>query len=749
MRHPKPPTHDYEELNPARKLLVFIFIGVALWYLSWRAGSLNPDALTFSLVIYGAELFGFLATLLHIFMTWRLRRRVSPPVPDGLKVAVFIPTYNESEDLVRNTLIAALHMDYPHETWLLDDGNRPAMKALAEELGAHYLARADNTHAKAGNLNHALAQTDADFIAVFDADHAPQRHFLERTLGYFVQDEKVAFVQTPQDFFNLDSYQHRRQPGKRFVWTEQSLFFRVIQRGKDTWNAAFFCGSCAVVRRDALERIGGFATETVTEDLHTSLRLHKLGYRSVYHPESLAFGLAPSNVVPFLKQRIRWGQGAMQVWRREGVLTARGLTLAQRLNYFASMSTYFDGWQKAIFYVAPVIVLLTGVMPITALGAEFFVRFIPYYVLSFWLFEELGRGYGRSVLIEQYNMSRFAAFAWATLALFRRALRFAVTPKGLSRTRETYRFLTPQFIILALNAIALPVGLALFMAIDNHLPVEAAVVNVMWASLNLALALSVVLFTLNRGDQRRGEYRFPIPLPARLHLAGGRQLATVDDISSSGCRLYGPMTESLQPGEVVTMDLALPSGQRTLDARVMSRIPGEGVESGYTRAVGCEFIWPTRVERDLLKLFLYGSDLQWHLHSLSEQSRTPLEWLADPFRRGRGKVPGEAHWNAITYEVEGQPGQSLGLLSLPASVDDPHQLLSFEPLPEAALLHGRLTTRTRQASFIARTGVGEVLDSPVAPLYLTSVRELDLEDTWQDVQTDADPRHRESVSAAA
>ncbi len=731
MNQPQVTRRDYEELSPARKLLVFTFIGVAVWYLSWRAGTLNPDALTFSLLLYGAELFGFTATLLHIFMTWRLKRRVSPPVPEGLKVAVFIPTYNESVDLVRNTLIAALHMDYPHETWLLDDGNRPAMRALAAELGARYLARGDNLHAKAGNLNHALGHTDAEFIAVFDADHAPQRHFLERTLGYFSADEKVAFVQTPQDFFNLDSYQHRWLPGRRSVWTEQSLFFRVIQRGKDTWNAAFFCGSCAVVRREALDRIGGFATETVTEDLHTSIRLHKLGYRSVYHPESLAFGVAPSNVVPFLKQRIRWGQGAMQVWRQEGVLTARGLTLAQRLNYFASMSTYFDGWQKAIFYLAPAVVLLTGVMPINALGMEFFVRFIPYYLLSFWLFEELGRGYGRTVLIEQYNMGRFAAFAWATLALFKRHLRFSVTPKGLSRARETYHFLTPQILILALNGIALPLGLALFMVLDNHLPLEAAVVNLIWASLNMALALSVVLFTLNRADQRRNEYRFPIPLPARIRTDSGEELlATVDDISSAGCRLYGPLPESLEPGRWISGEIALPSGRQSFRARVASRIASESPEGGYTKAIGCEFHWGSSQERDALKLFLYGSDLQWQLHSLSEQSRTPLDRLHRLIHGQSLREPALDHWSAVTFRV-GEDGQSeLGLISLPLDEDGPHRIISFHPLPEGVSIQGQLVTRTRQADFRAVTGLMRSLESPVAPLYLTPVNDFEIHETW-------------------
>ncbi len=246
----------------------------------------------------------------------------------------------------------------------------------------------------------------------------------------------MAFVQTPQDFFNLDSYQHRHDSGERSVWTEQSLFFRVIQRGKDTWNAAFFCGSCAVVRRSALDEIGGFATGTVTEDLHTSIRLHAKGWKSVYHAQPLAFGVAPESIEPFIGQRVRWGQGAMHVWRKEGILTHKGLTLAQRLNYLASVLTYFDGWQKGVMYLAPVIVLLSGTMPLLAGTPEFLLHFVPYYLLTFWVFEEVGRGYGRSLFIEQYNMARFAAFAWATLAWVFPRMKFRVTAKGAPGTRR-------------------------------------------------------------------------------------------------------------------------------------------------------------------------------------------------------------------------------------------------------------------------------------------------------------------------
>ena len=221
-----------ESMGVAARLLVIAYVLLAIVYLGWRATTLNPEAPVFSRVVYGAELFGFATTLLHFFMVWRLTVRVSPPPRPGMSVDVFIPTYNEPVEIVRRTLLAARNIDYPHATWLLDDGNRPEMAGLASQLGVRYVTRPDNTHAKAGNLNHALRLSRADFVAIFDADHAPKRNFLDETLGYF-EDSGVAFVQTPQDFFNLDSYQHRRKRGDRRVWTEQSLFFRVIQRGKD------------------------------------------------------------------------------------------------------------------------------------------------------------------------------------------------------------------------------------------------------------------------------------------------------------------------------------------------------------------------------------------------------------------------------------------------------------------------------------------------------------------------------------
>src|SRR6266849_4019214 len=236
-----------------------------------------------------AEFQGAFNFALFLLMTWDIT-----PIPHGLaepghSVDILIPTYNEDLAILKMTILGAIHVRYPHKTWVLDDGRRPALRQLCLQMGVEYLTRPDNKDHKAGNINAALAQTDGEFVAIFDADQVPLSEFLDHTPGYFT-DEKLAFVQTPQEFYNLDSIQHRTDLQKNETWHEQSIFYRIIQPGKNRWNAAFWCGSGSLMRRSALMSVGGIATESVTEDLHTSLRLHAAGWKSVYHDEVLCMG---------------------------------------------------------------------------------------------------------------------------------------------------------------------------------------------------------------------------------------------------------------------------------------------------------------------------------------------------------------------------------------------------------------------------------------------------------------------------
>lgn len=706
----------HESLPAASRLLVYTYLMAAAAYLFWRPLTFNADAMLFSSVIYGAELFGCALTLMHMIMTWRLTRR-EPPAPQyGHSVDVFIATINEPVDMVRRTARAAVRMDYPHHTWILDDGNRPEMHALAEELGCRYLARTENTHAKAGNLNNALKHSQGRFIAFFDADHAPRRDFLMRTLGYF-RDDDVAFVQTPQDFYNLDSYEHRQAGTSQRVWMEQSFFWRVIQRGKDRWNASFFCGSCAVMRRSALEAVNGIATESVTEDLHTSLRLHKKGFRSVYHAEPLAFGIAPASVQQYLKQRLRWGQGAMQVWRKEGILFARGLSAGQRLCYLSTLGAYLEGWQKAIFYFAPAYVLLTGIMPIADFGAEFFLRFIPYYLLTFLVFEEMSRGFGKALVIEQYNMARFAAFMFASLGFFRDKLKFTVTSKALSSQGRGLLPLAPQIAVLGLNAMAIPLGLALQIN-SPSLTEDALAANIFWALINSGLAAVLLRFNNRRAQFRRAEYRFPVPLPARLLLPSLPAVyGTIDNISSNGFSFYGRLAEPLHQDTLLRVDIFLPTTVIGVQARIRSLNRAGPETDRYVKSIGCSFVWEDRDQQDQLSVFIYASDMQWKINGLSDRARTPLQklarWLSGKPDRAVRAPP---RWAPVLIQAEGSLaslGPTMGIVSIGARQ---RQIISVRPIPAGAPLRLRAFSRRGVTMLDGIAELIEKITTPTQPL---------------------------------
>lgn len=701
-----------EPLSRSARLLAAAYLAAALLYLGWRPFTFNGDALLFSSVVYAAELFGFGLTLLHLFMTGRLTFREPPPAMAGLAVDVFVPTINEPAELVRRTLLAAVRMDYPHQTWLLDDGNRPEMRALADELGCRYLARSENTDAKAGNLNNALRHARGEFVAFFDADHAPRRDFLTRTLGYF-RDADTAFVQTPQDFFNLDSYEHRQADKGRRVWMEQSFFWRIIQRGKDFWNAAFFCGSCAVMRRSALDGIGGVAIGSVTEDLLTSLRLHKKGWRSVYHAESLAFGVAPAGAAQYLKQRLRWAQGAMQVWRSEGVLFARGLTGPQRLCYLATVCAYLDGWQKLVFYLAPVFVLLTGIMPLTELDAGFFVRFVPYYLLTFLVFEEMGRGYGRALLIEQYNMARFAAFLMASFGYFRKKVRFAVTDKALGADKRSLLPLAPQLAVFGLNFLAVPAALAIHARVPV-LPDAALAANIVWALVNSGLAAILLRFHRGRSRFQRREYRFPVPLPARLTTAGEpAAFGTIDDISGEGFSFYGRVGDVLRPGGALRVDIFMPTTVLAVEATVRSLRHGGTEDARYVKAVGCSFSWRDRDEQDQLTVFLYGSDAQWKINRFDERAPTPLQrllrWLSGRPPEKPAAVP---RWAPAIVRTADAP--VMAIISIGAAE---RHLIALRPVPAGVPLALSAYTRRGVTRLGSVAELRETIATPTQPMH--------------------------------
>lgn len=306
-------------------------------------------------------------------------------------VDVFIPTYNEPLDVLERTIVGALALDYPRDklkVYVLDDKRREWLRTFCEEKGAIHVTRPDNSHAKAGNMNNGLKVSDGDFIAVFDADFVPNRAFLRRTLPFFA-DETIGIVQTPQHFFNADPIQTNL--GIEKYWPdEQRLFFDEMAPSRDAWDVSFCCGSCSIARRSAIDAIGGFPTESITEDLLTTLSMLNKGYKTRYLNERLSMGLAAENLKGYFVQRERWCQGGIQtLYLHNGPLRGPGLTLFQRA-MFLPTSWLVQYIVRFATLVVPIVYLWTGLAPlyftdVAELVSYQFPVLAAYFLLMAWL----------------------------------------------------------------------------------------------------------------------------------------------------------------------------------------------------------------------------------------------------------------------------------------------------------------------------------------------------------------------------
>ncbi|MFZ2636952.1 MAG: glycosyltransferase [Rectinemataceae bacterium] len=610
---------------------------LGLNYIVWRyAASLNMNALWFAIPMVIAESYGIVDMFLFVLMSWRQLDRVALAPPDKADVDVFITTYNEPEELVETTARAAMRIDWPDKkVYILDDGARPSMKKLAEEIGCGYISRGEEwarkpKHAKAGNVNNALLETSGEFVLILDADQIPAPSIFRKTLGFFA-DPAVAFVQTPQFFYNLP-------PGDPFG-NEASLFYGPIQQGKDGWNAAFFCGSNAVLRREALMQIGireyvetmekreketiaklskqvaktscndeetcaavdrlmeglksaraalddkaplervsdligeavrdaeflvsrkdvkeiasvlneladrgdmdaaavyrhiignldsiagrtpsaaldslrmskeyvealnlsrtdeaipvqALATISITEDMATAMRLHSFGWKSVFYPEVLAYGLAPEDFGSSLKQRLRWAQGTIQVFLRDNPLVKKGLSFPQKLMYFSTMYSYFSGFFNLVLLLAPIIFFFTGIAPVSSWSVDFFARFVPFFVMNKIMFRFVAAGIPvwRG---EQYNLAMFPLNIKAVLSVMTgKKLSFVVTPKHREDGRD-FRLIWPQATVIVLTIAASVYAVVRFILGSGIDPIGLTV-NLVWGAYNIA-SLAVVVKAL-------------------------------------------------------------------------------------------------------------------------------------------------------------------------------------------------------------------------------------------------------------
>ncbi|MBG1266890.1 glycosyltransferase [Nostoc sp. WHI] len=456
----------------SQRLIVIIIFIVTLRYILWRSLStlnlVDPLNGVFSLGLFFAEMLMLSTNIIQLFFMLDIKERhqeadvKSLAVISGIylpNVDILIPTYNEPCFILRRTIIGCQALDYANKTvYLLDDTNRLEMKELAEELGCYYIIRPDNSYAKAGNLNNAIAKTNSELIVVFDADFIPTKNFLTRTVGFF-QDEKMALVQTPQSFYNADPI--ARNLGLENVITPESeVFSRQIQTSRDTSASAICSGTSFVVRRSFLEKIGGFVTESLSEDYYTGVRLSAQGYRLLYLNEKLSAGLAAENTAAFATQRLRWEQGTLQtLFIKSNPLTIPGLTLMQRLASLAGLSYWFSQLSRIYFLLIPLAYSFLDIIPVRATAGELLFFLLPYYLLNVATFSWLNYRSCSFLLSDIYSLIICLPLVLNTIQVMVNpfARGFKVTPKGIANNQYIFNWTLalPLLILFIATAVSL------------------------------------------------------------------------------------------------------------------------------------------------------------------------------------------------------------------------------------------------------------------------------------------------------
>src|SRR5215472_12266687 len=505
-------------------------------------GHLHRWDTVFVLLLLLAEVYAFATLILGYFQTLRpLQRRPVPLTGNACgwpSVDVFIPTYNEPLSVVRATVLASLALDYPTEklkVFILDDGRRDEFRDFAAAAGAGYISRSDNAHAKAGNINHALQQTTGEYVAIFASDHVPTSSFLQVTLGWFLRDQNLGMVQTPHHFYSPDPFE-RNLGLFRKIPNEGELFHRLVQDGNDLWNASFFCGSCAVLRRAALDEIGGIAVETVTEDAHTALRMQRRGWSTAYINIPQAAGLATETLAAHIGQRIRWARGMIQILRRENPLLVSGLSLPQRLCYFNATTHLLFALPRLIFLTVPLVYLLFGMVNIYGYSLAVLSYAFPHIILSNLATSRIQGRHRFSFWNEVYEalLAPYILLPTLLALIHPRFGKFNVTAKGgiVSRSYLDRRIALPLLLLAVLNVAGLYKATQLYVTEPAHH--DTVIMNSAWAIYNLVI-LSVAASVAWERRQRRSQVRVDVHVPLRLATDHGHQVTGI----ASELSLYG------------------------------------------------------------------------------------------------------------------------------------------------------------------------------------------------------------------
>ncbi len=479
----------------SKRLLAANCLMAAVYFLVLAFGFQPGNHLLFDLLLVGEvfhlfQIFGFCYTIWDRTWIASSDKDFMPPLD------IFITVCGEPANIVGQTALAAINMDYPnHKVYLLNDGyianrsNWQEIEELANNLNIECITRQKPGGAKAGNINHALRQTTSPFIVIFDADHVPHSDFLKETIRYFV-DPKIGFVQTPQFYKNQGL-----NTVTQAAWDQQSLFFGTIMSGKNRLNSAFMCGTNMILRREAIDEVGGMCEFNIAEDFLTSLFVHNKGWKSIYIPKVLAEGLAPEDFLSYYKQQFRWTRGSLEVIFKYNPLFMPGLSWPQRFQYLISASYFLSGIVVLFDAILPLIFLYTGITAVNTHTMALAIIFIPYIFSSLFALQK-SSNYSLSFSAISFSISSFLLQLHGILAvLINQKTSFTVTSKKALTGNFLY-LVIPQIAYIVLALVGLIIGLSRE-GLDASL-----LANLSWVIVNAAAFVPFIIAASPKREKR-------------------------------------------------------------------------------------------------------------------------------------------------------------------------------------------------------------------------------------------------------
>lgn len=552
-----------------KKLLVILTIIFTLIYNIWRVFFTIPFhfgivATIAGIALVAVELMGFFEMAVHFQQLSNIREPKKPDVtgkefPD---VDIFISTYNEPQDLLYKTVNGCIHMDYPDQSkvhiYLCDDGHRDEMGVLAKQMGVTHLVRDTHKDAKAGNLNFALSQSTSPYIVTFDADMIPKHDFLIENMPYFMGEEEIGFLQTPQTFYNPDLFQYNLYSEDR-IPNEQDYFYKDVQVMRNASNSVIYGGTNTIISRKALEDAGGFYTGVITEDFATGMVIQSKGYQCYAIKKSYASGMAPEDLQSLVKQRQRWARGCIQTGRKVNIIFRKGLSFSQKVSYITSITYWYGALKRFIYLMSPILYAVFGVIVVKCTLWQVLAFWLPMYLLNNITLRSLSGNIRNTRLTNIYDTILFPGLLLAvileTFGISQK--KFVVTKKDTGKKLESndkmYKFKRSILLFIMLILSAIGMGKCIYFTFAKATPMY--VVIMFWLLVNLFNIIMALFFMFGRRPHRRYE-RFDAVIDCIVQFDNRIIRTKTTNISEKGVSIELDFPEYITAEEEVVIKLS-------------------------------------------------------------------------------------------------------------------------------------------------------------------------------------------------